>query len=385
MARKTKTLSPGLAGTLVALYAKGEEEGRDPPTEFRLFSKGVNRSTKGDFLFDEEASSSVMAEYESHGVDLSIDYDHAAVGNSGARVVAAGWFKLELREGDLWATDVKWTPDGAEHLRKGEYRYFSPLFNFDPETGRIQKIVNSALTNTPALFQIPALVAASATALEDDMPDDFEEKLKKALAEIDKLKAKLEEKDEELKSLKSKASSVALSATVGLSSSASSDEVRSTVAALVTFRKEVTAISGKDTPEAALGALTAMKERAAEADALRRRADEAETAALSAEFGKHLDTLSTTGEDGKFLPPAAREKAEALAMDLGGGKLTKAGVEKAKSYVAGMLVPGTPTGGTKAKGGTVTLSTQEVFVARRLGIPEKDWQERETKRLSAGA
>lgn len=380
MARKTKTVSTRMEGILVALYAKGEEEGREPPTEFRLFSKGINRSTKGDFLFDEEAAQAVMEEYEAHGVDLSIDYDHAAVNGGGARVVAAGWFKLEMRDGDLWAVDVKWTPAGAEHLRQGEYRYFSPLFNFDPDSGRIQKIVNSALTNTPALHGIDALVAASATAAEDPK---MEEKLEKALNRIKELEDKLKEKDEEMKALKAKASTSALSVTVGLSSTASEDQVRSQVAALVTFRKEVTAIAGKDSDEAALGALTAMKERAVEADALRQRVEAAEIAALSAEFGKQLDNLSTAGKDGKFLPPAAREKAEALAKDLGGGKLTKAGVDKAMSYVDGMLVSGTPTGGTGQKGGQMALSSTELDIARRTGSDPKKLLEYKAKKLAA--
>jgi phage I-like protein len=135
---------------------------RTPPSEFRIFAVGLNRSTKGDFVFDDEAAASVMRQYGDHGVDLSIDYDHAAL-QAGA-VPAAGWCKLEVRNGELWATSVKWTPRGHAALEDGEWRYYSPLFEYDEETRRVRKLINVAITNTPALYGVNALVAASALA-----------------------------------------------------------------------------------------------------------------------------------------------------------------------------------------------------------------------------
>lgn len=146
-----------------ALHVDLPGSSRKPPTEFRIFRRGVNSSVKGDFLFDDQAAQLVMAAYREHGVDVSIDFDHHTLAAaSGVKAVAAGWFSLDLRDGELWACNVRWTPNAAAHLQTGEYRYFSPLFDCDPKTGRVEKLVNAGLTNTPALHDLEALVAASA-------------------------------------------------------------------------------------------------------------------------------------------------------------------------------------------------------------------------------
>lgn len=136
---------------------------RQPPSEFRIFRAGINSSAKGDFLFDDVAAVSVMAAARHHGIDFAIDFDHHTLSTaSGVRAIAAGWFQLEMRGNELWAKGVKWTPEAEEYLRSASYRFFSPLFDCDPATNRITSLINCALTNTPALHDLPALVAASA-------------------------------------------------------------------------------------------------------------------------------------------------------------------------------------------------------------------------------
>jgi phage I-like protein len=355
--------------------------GDAPPTEFRIFSAGINSSTKGDFLFDEEAAAMVMASARRHGVDFTIDYDHHTLRTAqGVKAVSAGWFGLELRQGELWATNVRWNPDALEHLAKREYRYFSPLFDWDSKNGRITELINNALTNTPALHELEALVAASSTT--DTEGEDMDPKLKEALDRITELERLSSAKDERIRSLEGQNTTVALSAAVGLASTAGSEEIRGKIVALAGFRKDVLAIAGKDSDGAAIGALSAMKEQAGEVATLRDQVEKAQTAALSADFKAHLDGLSTVGVDGKFLSPAKRKKAEALAQKLGGGKLTPAGVEAAKEYVVDMLEPGSGGGGdegkgndgvAKPKGNLMALSQQQKDVARRLGIAEADY------------
>jgi len=150
-------------GALVQLSVDGDTL----PTEFRLFKAGENASRKGSFLFDDEAAAAVMAAYREHGVDVMIDLEHLAVApeevTGDARNFdssARGWCKLELRDGELWAVDVKWTEDGARRLRNKEQRYISPAFSTDDE-GRIVELYNIALTALPATDHTPALVAAS--------------------------------------------------------------------------------------------------------------------------------------------------------------------------------------------------------------------------------
>jgi phage I-like protein len=102
----------------------------EPPKEFKIFSAGKVETTKGTFTFDDVAAKSVMAEYAKHGTDLMIDYDHASLADAAIDPAlagkAAGWFDLELRNGELWAVNVRWTPAAEAALRAKEWRYTSP-------------------------------------------------------------------------------------------------------------------------------------------------------------------------------------------------------------------------------------------------------------------
>jgi phage I-like protein len=138
--------------------------GDEPPTAFRIFAAGPNESTKGTFLFDESAAAQVMAEYQAHGIDLMIDYDHfslaAAVVDPAHSGKAAGWFNLEVRDGELWAVNVRWTPPAAESLKRKEWRFMSPAFSVD-SSDRITAVTNVAITNLPATRRLQPLMAAS--------------------------------------------------------------------------------------------------------------------------------------------------------------------------------------------------------------------------------
>lgn len=139
--------------------------GQAPPSEFRLFVPGWNQSEKGSFLFDETAAQSVMTSYQECGVDLPMDLEHQMLkpGTSADPTArdARGWFKLELRNGELWAVDVRWTSDGAARVTEKRQRYVSPAFEIDLDSNRITKVFNVALVSMPATHQTPALIAAS--------------------------------------------------------------------------------------------------------------------------------------------------------------------------------------------------------------------------------
>jgi phage I-like protein len=135
----------------------------EPPKEFRIFKEGWNSTKKGKFLFDDQAARDVMANYKEHGVDRPIDLEHMSIDSKAPNwdPDARGWFKLALRGGDLWATDVRWSPDGQKRLRDGTQRYISPCFAFDKETKRIAEVINAAICAIPATMETPALIAAS--------------------------------------------------------------------------------------------------------------------------------------------------------------------------------------------------------------------------------
>lgn len=87
------------------------------------------------------------------GSQLAIDYDHQAeyARENGNPAPAAGWIKgLQARPDGIWGL-VEWTARAAQQLAGREYRYLSPVFNFDPSNGRVSRILRAALTNAPNL------------------------------------------------------------------------------------------------------------------------------------------------------------------------------------------------------------------------------------------
>jgi phage I-like protein len=112
-----------------------------------------------------------MAAAEKWGNDYAIDLEHYSVR---PRMVdpmstdadARGYFRPEMRGGELWAVNVTWTPDGEERLRARRQRYMSPAFytrECDDTTGmpRVTGLINVALCAQPASDQIDALVASA--------------------------------------------------------------------------------------------------------------------------------------------------------------------------------------------------------------------------------
>lgn len=97
------------------------------------------------------------------GRDLVLDYEHQTL--TGEIAPAAGWFDLEVRDGVLYAVNVRWTAKAKEMVEAGEYRYVSPVFKHravDKLTGQEIRmmVANAALTNEPFLDELPPLVSA---------------------------------------------------------------------------------------------------------------------------------------------------------------------------------------------------------------------------------
>lgn len=105
------------------------------------------------------------------------DYEHQTLHSktNGKPNPAAGWFTtLEWVEGEgLFAIDVKWTDAARAMIEAEEYCFISPLFNYDLQ-GNVKYLINAALTNTPALDDMEALIAAASQQLtgENTVDDD---------------------------------------------------------------------------------------------------------------------------------------------------------------------------------------------------------------------
>lgn len=150
------------AGTALQIRA-AKSETASLPTEFLLFRKGENPSTKGSVVFDQRAADLVMAAYRRHGTRLMIDLEHQALfGLGGDAGDARGWADVELRSGSLYATNVEWTPDGARRLRERTQLYTSPAFLIemgerDPLPRAIE-LINVAITALPATHGLAPLM-----------------------------------------------------------------------------------------------------------------------------------------------------------------------------------------------------------------------------------
>ncbi|MBA2724277.1 MAG: hypothetical protein H0U56_15595 [Methylibium sp.] len=150
----------GMTSLLLAIGGDGASP--EPPKEFRIFAKGANRTSKATVNFDDASAARVLAAFAEHGADLlPIDYAHMMVLGSPSPEghAAAGWFKPEVRVGELWASEVTWTPRADAAIRAREFRFISPAVLRD-QLGGIHKLINVALTNLPATKDLRALVAS---------------------------------------------------------------------------------------------------------------------------------------------------------------------------------------------------------------------------------
>lgn len=356
-------------------------EGDQVPTEFRIFSMGVNESEKGSFLFDAQSADSVMDEYRRHDKPMLLDFNHGTTyaAPTPEQAIAAGEFVPEVRTDGLWATGIKWTDRAAAALKAREYRLFSPYFEHDPKTRRVLRLINVALTNLPALDGIAPLMAASA-ANEGDDSMLTEEEIRKLQEKVTALSAQITERDTRIKALEGQTATVALSAVVGLSATANDGDVRARVTEVMTFRRGVLETLGKDNDAAALGALTVLKQQASEVEALKVQLQEKERVALAAEWTSYLDELSVKGREDKVLPVGKRPEVERLTLKFGGGALTRAAVDYGKE-IALMSLDGRAAGGFVPMPGAPGVAPGQMAVLGKMGIKPADFAEFQKQQL----
>jgi len=143
---------------------------RKPGSEIQLFPAGLFRARDGrpegleGWRVDADVARQLVALATQRQTPFVIDYEHQTLyaETSGNPAPAAAWFTtLEWREGDgLYAVDVEWTERAAALITGDEYRYLSPVFKFDPNTGVVTELLMAAVTNNPAIDGIADVAAA---------------------------------------------------------------------------------------------------------------------------------------------------------------------------------------------------------------------------------
>lgn len=159
----------------------------EAPDWIELLPAGVfnGRDGRGPFQVDDPAAVIAATRALAMAAGLPIDYDHATDFGApeGRPAPAAGWIvAFAVRAGAVWGR-VEWTVRAASAIAAREYRYVSPVFQFDPANGRVTRLLRAGLTNNPNLY-LTAIAAATTRAAnrEESMMEEFLTKLREILA-----------------------------------------------------------------------------------------------------------------------------------------------------------------------------------------------------------
>lgn len=277
------------------------------------------------WLFDEQAGMLVQSSFMGRAIDLPIDWEHATQhrATKGESAPAAGWIKqLELRDGALWGF-VDWTPRGSEQVISREYRFLSPVFDFDPDTTRIARLVSAGLTNKPNFLL---------TALNQETMENTPVKL-----------------------------SPALLAALGLPETATEEQA----IAATTQLKATAQAANAEKPN-----LAQFVPRA-DYDALGVRAVNAEQALATqkkTEHNKEVDAVIAAATQAGKITPATVDYHRAMCQD-------EAGLARFKEFVNAAPVVAAPSdlGERQSEHLKTALNAEEQQVAKLMGMSEADF------------
>ncbi len=133
-------------------FALNMEQGK-APARIQILPSGVLVEGRDGRSWINPDPAAVVAESNADLPRHVIDENHATdlKATRGEDAPAYGWFfNLTVNEaGEIWA-DAEWTERGRAAVESLEYRFISPVFDFDPQ-GKIISIKRAALTNAPNL------------------------------------------------------------------------------------------------------------------------------------------------------------------------------------------------------------------------------------------
>jgi len=138
---------------MYALEGLNVSEAQD---EIKILPLGTVHSQKGDFVVDDESFNLINRHFENRGLDLVIDYEHQTLKD--VQAPAGGWIKKLVKTKDAIAAQVEWTAKAKQYLENKEYKYLSPVVICRKRDGKAVALHSVALTNTPAIDGMFALV-----------------------------------------------------------------------------------------------------------------------------------------------------------------------------------------------------------------------------------
>lgn len=278
------------------------------------------------WLFDDVAHQFVQTNFSSRAIDLPIDWEHATQRRAplGQEAPAGAWIKqLEIRDGALWGL-AEWTPRGELQVENKEYRFLSPVFDYDDETKRIVRMVSAALTNIPNLVM---------TALNQEQLENVPVKPSPELLKL-----------------------------LGLPDTATVEQVyAATTAKLNATNQALNTESGnleRFVPRADYNAL--------ETRAL--NAEQALTTHKAAEHTKAVDAVITAATQAGKITPATVDYHRAMCQD-------EAGLTRFKAFVdaAPVVANASNLGGRQPENTVTALNSEEQAMCKLLGVDPVDF------------
>ncbi|MCX4297430.1 MAG: hypothetical protein OSJ73_10410 [Lachnospiraceae bacterium] len=136
------------------------------PDKIKILPVGRINSEKGDFVVDEESYNAMKAEMQRRGIDIVIDYEHQTLQD--VQAPASGWVKELIYTPEAIIAKVEWTQKAQEYLKNKEYRYLSPVVLTRKKDNKAVALHSLALTNTPAINGMFAIVNSANIETEND-------------------------------------------------------------------------------------------------------------------------------------------------------------------------------------------------------------------------
>lgn len=153
------------------------------PKEIKILPLGYVHSEKGNFNVDDESAELIINKFKERKLDLVIDYEHQTLG--GQQAPAGGWIKDLYKGEDAIIAKVEWTKKAEEYLKNKEYKYLSPVVLVRKRDNKATTIHSVALTNTPAVDGMFAIVNSNTVDIEN--LSEYKEEAEMELKEIAKL------------------------------------------------------------------------------------------------------------------------------------------------------------------------------------------------------
>jgi len=141
------------------IAALGLTQGQDLPEWYTIFPAGRHEvEGAGHYQVTKDAFTLLKAQLDRRGNEVVFDYEHQTI--SGEKAPAAGWCRdWRWTDGVGVEAKIDWTEEAAGFLKKGEYRYFSPVFHVRKSDELLCAVHSVALTNAPRTNHLKPLLA----------------------------------------------------------------------------------------------------------------------------------------------------------------------------------------------------------------------------------